>query len=1508
MKLSRISFSQIWIAPVAFAAALAFTPSMRCQTSTSPGSAYQDTDAAATSSTGVVSDWSHHHVVYSHPGAANGAQFATNPCQSPSLSNGCIMGFTARSSCAQNLAIGNFTLCGEAYNDVSTAGNVTVDYSPSPNNAIIAWATWCFTSACNTSISGITATIGDNINATESCFVASPHSPFITDGNGGAQGSGDFQQHYVWYCPSIPSGVTSFTVTPTNPNLSYLQLNITEWKAGSLAPSCSPISACFENVDNLGQAGNSTGGTTATITTSGPTVNANDLIFAVTEVPCCSFTARPGTGYTGITVAPAVTPGMVSEAKAATNAGIQTATSTWTGGSTSWFGVIVPVITVNSGAATTATLTATPNPAFTGSQVTLTATVTSGGNPVSAGTVTFTENGAAPAGASSNVVDVNGSGLAAITTSALVEGDHNIVASYSGVTNTYGTSQTSLWVRENTASTVTASGATATFCNPGGFTLPNQAESADNIGAAAPNPSNIFVANMPGTISSVSLELENFQTNPNSDTIYYTSSLLVGPGATTANTLDFFSGTGTTDNETELAKGNYIFTDNASELVPQTDFGPASYLPTSYDTSGIKGTYTASPSGFYALPSSFNYAAPRGSSTFNSNSGSVFGDTNPNGTWSLYFYQNFSVVTTQATASAWCLDFVENLPAVSVTVPGTGTFTQGQQGASFTVDVEDNGPGSTGDPSGGSNPMTVTDALNPALSYAGFTGSGWNCSASGQNVSCTNDSPDTESSSYPELTIDVNVSGTASGSISNSVTVSGGGAASTASNTDTITIDTPPVITSAGSTTFNVGTSGTFTVTANGYPAPTFSETGPLPSGVTLTSGGVLAGTPAAGTGGSYPITFTASNGVSPNATQSFTLTVDQSPAITSASSTTFILGSADSFTVTATGYPAPTYSVTGTLPSGVTLTSGGVLAGTPGAGTSGTYPITITASNGVSPNTTQSFTLTVGSPTPIVPYIQDYEQDGGAWQNVANLTVNYGDTVNIGPQPASGGSWSWTGPSGFTSTAREIDGIPLTAASNVFTATYTNTGGAKSTLAFTITIGPTAITPYLQVNNAAWQATNNVTVPVGSSVNIGPQPVNGGSWSWTGPGGFTSSSRQISGIPLSSASNVFTATYTNQAGVTSTETFTIAIAPTTIVPYIQDLQADGGVYQNVSSITANYTDTVNIGPQPAGGGSWSWTGPNGFTSNVRQLNGVPLPLLSNVYTATYTNVDGVTSTQAFTITIAPTTIVPYIQDLRSNGGAYQNVSTITANYTDTVNIGPQPASGGSWSWTGPGGFTSKVRQLNGVPLPSASNVFTATYTNPAGVTSTQAFTITIAPTTIVPYIQDLQADGGVYQNVSSITANYTDTVNIGPQPASGGSWSWTGPNGFSSNMRQLNGVPLTSASNVFTATYTNPAGVMSTQMFTITIAPTPIVPYLEVNGGAWQATNSITVTAGSTVNLGPQPVNGGSWSWAGPNGYESSSRQINGIPLSVGSNTYMATYTNPAGVTSTETFTITVE
>ncbi len=86
-------------------------------------------------------------------------------------------------------------------------------------------------------------------------------------------------------------------------------------------------------------------------------------------------------------------------------------------------------------------------------------------------------------------------------------------------------------------------------------------------------------------------------------------------------------------------------------------------------------------------------------------------------------------------------------------------------------------------------------------------------------------------------------------------------------------------------------------------------------------------------------------------------------PTITSANSATFAIGRAGSFTVIATGDPAPALSASGALPSGVTFTAAtGLLAGTPLAGTAGTYRIVLTASNGVLPNATQNFTLNITS------------------------------------------------------------------------------------------------------------------------------------------------------------------------------------------------------------------------------------------------------------------------------------------------------------------------------------------------------------------------------------------------------------------------------------------------------------------------------------------------------------------------------------------------------------------
>ena len=189
---------------------------------------------------------------------------------------------------------------------------------------------------------------------------------------------------------------------------------------------------------------------------------------------------------------------------------------------------------------------------------------------------------------------------------------------------------------------------------------------------------------------------------------------------------------------------------------------------------------------------------------------------------------------------------------------------------------------------------------------------------------------------------------------------------------------------------------------------------------------------------------------MSPNATQSFTLTVHQAPAITSANSTTFTVGAAGTLTVTTTGFPTnATLSDGGaTLPSGVTFVDNGngtaTLAGTPGAGTGGTYPFTITANNGVSPNATQSFTLTV-------------HQAAQAALTLTSTSGTYGSSLTL---TSSGGSG--TGAVSYAVTSAGTAGCSISAG------TLSATGAGSCT----VTVTKSADTNYLVASSAATTVT----------------------------------------------------------------------------------------------------------------------------------------------------------------------------------------------------------------------------------------------------------------------------------------------------------------------------------------------------------------------------------------------------------------------------------------------------
>lgn len=129
-----------------------------------------------------------------------------------------------------------------------------------------------------------------------------------------------------------------------------------------------------------------------------------------------------------------------------------------------------------------------------------------------------------------------------------------------------------------------------------------------------------------------------------------------------------------------------------------------------------------------------------------------------------------------------------------------------------------------------------------------------------------------------------------------------------------------PGITSANSTSFSVGTPGTFQVTASGSPAPTFSNTAfsgctpsTLPTGVTFSSTGLLSGTPAADAAGTYTLCITASAASQASSSQTFTLTITTeslvitSPAVSGATSSTPNLGPITVARQTASGAPITT-------------------------------------------------------------------------------------------------------------------------------------------------------------------------------------------------------------------------------------------------------------------------------------------------------------------------------------------------------------------------------------------------------------------------------------------------------------------------------------------------------------------------------------------------------------------------------------------------------------------------
>lgn len=113
-------------------------------------------------------------------------------------------------------------------------------------------------------------------------------------------------------------------------------------------------------------------------------------------------------------------------------------------------------------------------------------------------------------------------------------------------------------------------------------------------------------------------------------------------------------------------------------------------------------------------------------------------------------------------------------PDLTISKSHTGTWTQADLGRTYTLTVTNSGTGPT------SGTVTVTDTLPAGLSAWTISGTGWTCTLG--TLTCTRSDVLAAGSSYPPITLTVDVDIAAPASVTNTAAVSGGGQVNTAND------------------------------------------------------------------------------------------------------------------------------------------------------------------------------------------------------------------------------------------------------------------------------------------------------------------------------------------------------------------------------------------------------------------------------------------------------------------------------------------------------------------------------------------------------------------------------------------------------------------------------------------------------------------------------------------------------------------------------------------------------
>lgn len=212
--------------------------------------------------------------------------------------------------------------------------------------------------------------------------------------------------------------------------------------------------------------------------------------------------------------------------------------------------------------------------------------------------------------------------------------------------------------------------------------------------------------------------------------------------------------------------------------------------------------------------------------------------------------------------------------------------------------------------------------------------------------------------------------------------------------------------------------------------------------------------------------------------------------------------------------------------------------------------------------------------------------------------------------------SYSWVGPNGYTSMLQNPTILGATGLmTGTYTVTVTDQYGCTNTSSTNVVIQDCILTISVLSNSPLCE---------GETLNLTTPSVTGATYSWTGPNGFTSTLQNpsISNVTIGMTGNYIVIVTIPQTGCTGTATTTVIINPTPLNTVL------------TSNSPLSVGDTILLMSTPAGvGETYSWIGPNGFTSTIQNPT-IPSATLLNagLYTLTITNNRGCTSVQSIEI------------------------------------------------------------------------------------------------------------------------------------------------------------------------------------------------------------------------------------------------------------------------------------